>query len=104
MRSATSGDFGATRQHLRKHFVGTRSGDLDFALAEIDPGGSFTRWRDYFVQLSARVTTGSTADAIDIAGMFPRADGTGNFRFGIRLQPLADGNFDLVTFLTRQAP
>lgn len=39
---------------------------------------------------------------IDIIGDFPRADGSGVFKLGVRLAPNADGTFDLVTILTKQ--
>lgn len=38
----------------------------------------------------------------DIIGTFPKADGTGPFRFGIRIAPRGDGSFDLITLLTKQ--
>lgn len=102
MRSTTNPDWGVTRQHVRKHFVGTRSGDEPFAMAGIDPGGDFEKWRGHFIELSQRPITGTTADAVDVVGLFDLADGTGTFRFGIRLSRNSDGTFDLITFLTSQ--
>jgi hypothetical protein len=34
--------------------------------------------------------------------MFPKADGSGTFRFGIRIARLPNGSYDLVTLLTKQ--
>jgi hypothetical protein len=39
---------------------------------------------------------------IDIIGDFPRADGSGTFRLGIRLFHRADRLYELITILTRQ--
>ena len=38
----------------------------------------------------------------DIVGKFEKADGSGSFKFGLRLWPKDDGTFDLVTVLTSQ--
>ena len=39
---------------------------------------------------------------LDIIRSFPRADGSGTFKMGVRLAPKPDGTFDLITVLTKQ--
>jgi hypothetical protein len=53
--------------------------------------------------LASRPATVRRLDGVeDIIGTFAKADGSGTFKFGIRVMPTADGSFDLVTLLTRQ--
>jgi len=39
---------------------------------------------------------------LDVVKQFPKADGSGTFKMGIRLKDNLDGTFDLVTVLTKQ--
>ena len=95
----TAGNWGLRSEHLIKHFFG--SGKV--ALRQIDPGGNPDSWMGYISRLFARPETARTANGmIDIMGDFPRADGSGTFRLGIRLFHRADGLYELITILTRQ--
>ena len=55
------------------------------------------------LNLEARSATTNLGNRIeDIVGTFPKSDGVGTFKFGIRISRRDDGTFDLVTLLTRQ--
>jgi len=91
--------WGLRGDHLRKHIFGPEPS----ALAEIDPVGTPDRWLAYMQDLASRPATVRRLDGVeDIIGTFAKADGSGTFKFGIRVMPTADGSFDLVTLLTRQ--
>jgi RHS repeat-associated protein len=92
-------NWGLTARHLNKHVFG----DGVTSLRTLDPGGSTDQWVGYLQDLASRPSTITKSDGVqDIVGSFPRADGTGTFRLGIRVSPRADGSFDLITILTRQ--
>ena len=91
--------WGLTRRHMDKHLTGP--GRL--SLRQIDPAGHMDLWRDYMQDLAGRPPTAYLDDDVqDILGTFPKADGSGEFRFGIRVAPNSDGEWDLVTLLTKQ--
>jgi hypothetical protein len=91
--------WGLTRRHMDKHLTGTGP----HSLRQIDPDGQMDLWRGYMQDLASRPPTAHlNNDVQDIVGTFPKADGSGEFRFGIRVAPNADGEWDLVTLLTRQ--
>lgn len=93
-------DWGFTAAHVTKHFLGDNP---RFSLKLIDPGGTVERWLDQLEELTQRPATTIHADGmVQVEGYFPRADGSGTFRLGIRLHPNAEGGFDFVTLLTRQ--
>ena len=95
---ATPG-WGLTPKHLDKHFFG--SGPT--ALRQIDPGGTADKWAKHLAELIRSPVTSTTSNGMhDIIKTFPRADGSGTFKMGVRLAPKADGTFDLITVLTKQ--
>ncbi|MFK4089365.1 RHS repeat-associated core domain-containing protein [Kribbella sp. NPDC020789] len=97
--SASDARWGLTRQHLNKHLFGSGR----HSLRTIDPAGTTDQWVGYIQDLARRPSTAQLNDGIeDIVGTFPKADGSGTFQLGIRISPLGDGTFDLVTVLTRQ--
>ncbi|GAB3831980.1 hypothetical protein GCM10028799_62120 [Kribbella italica] len=99
--NAADPKWGLTALHLEKHVFGSGSKSL----RSIDPGGTTDQWFEYVQELASRPPTEIQGNGIqDIIGMFPRADGAGNFRLGIRISPNEDGSFDLVTILTKQVP
>ena len=90
---------GLTPQHLKKHFFGNEPSSLN----QIDPGGTSDKWSQYLAKLMHSPVSRATSNGkLDIIRWFPRADGSGFFKMGIRLSPNADGTFDLITVLTRQ--
>jgi Pretoxin HINT domain len=90
---------GLTQAHLKKHFFGSKP----TALQQIDPGGTADEWSQYLAELIRSPVTGSTSNGmLDIVKLFPRADGSGLFKLGVRLAPKPDGTFDLITVLTKQ--
>jgi hypothetical protein len=98
-RSNGNPDWGLTASHLEKHLFG--SGPL--SLSQIDPAGNSDLWRNYIQDLASRSSTATLKGGIeDIVGTFPKADGSGNFQFGIRIAPLPNGTWELVTILTKQ--
>ncbi len=91
--------WGLTLKHVNKHLFGVGPKSLRV----IDPGGAPALWMSYVADLTCRpVTTRPAAGIEDVMGVFPRADRTGFFTFGIRIAPTGDGTFDLVTLLTKQ--
>lgn len=99
IRPTTDPKWGLTSKHLDKHFWGDKS----TALKQIDPGGTTDKWAQHLSELSNAPVTGTTPNGmVDIIKQFPKADGSGMFKMGIRLSPRADGTYDLVTVLTRQ--
>ena len=55
------------------------------------------------LDLAARPPTTNLGNGIeDIVGTFPKSDGVGTFKFGIRISRRDDGTFHLVTLPTRQ--
>ena len=91
--------WGFTKGHLSKHMFG----EGPIALRVIDPGSNTDRWLAYLQDLAGRPATASLTNGVeDVMGLFPRADGSGTFRLGIRVAPHGDGTFDLVTILTKQ--
>lgn len=91
--------WGLSRHHINKHLFGI--GPL--SLRTLDPGGGPAIWMDHVRSLASRGATRTRNDGVqEIIGEFPRTDGTGTFQFGIRLQPLRDGRFNLITLLTQQ--
>lgn len=97
--AAADPQWGLTKAHLAKHFFGSGP----FSLTRIDPAGTVDIWTRHLQELAGRPpTTKLTEGIIDIVGSFPRTDGVGTFRFGIRLAPTTDGSYDLITLLTRQ--
>ena len=96
---AADPDWGLTKVHVNKHIFGRSK----FSLSVIDPAGTTDDWFRYIQDLANRPPTKTLDDGIiDIKGKFPKADGTGTFRLGIRLSPTPDRTFDLVTLLTSQ--
>jgi hypothetical protein len=84
---------------MKKHLTGPGH----HSLRQIDPAGNMDLWRGYMQELAGRPPTAQLDDGVqDILGTFPKADGSGEFRFGIRLAPNNDGEWDLVTLLTKQ--
>ncbi|GAA1558644.1 hypothetical protein GCM10009741_74490 [Kribbella lupini] len=99
--NAADPKWGLTALHLDKHVFGSGSKSL----RSIDPGGTTDQWFQYIQELASRPPSASQSNGIqDIIGMFPRADGSGDFKLGIRVSPNEDGSFDLVTILTKQVP
>jgi hypothetical protein len=99
LRPGTDPKWGLTKQHLNKHFFG----DSKFALKKIDPGGTADKWKQHLAELYNGPVSGTTSNGmLDIFRTFPRADGSGTFKMGIRLFDRGDGTFDLVTVLTKQ--
>ena len=91
--------WGLTRRHMDKHLTG----DGPLSLRQIDSDGNLDLWHGYMQDLASRPPTAHlNNDVQDIVGTFPKADGTGEFRFGIRVAPNSDGEWDLVTLLTKQ--
>ncbi len=77
-------DWGFSPVHLDKHFFGTTA----FSLSRIDPGGNDETWLGHLRELATRPVTALRSDGIqDIMGKFPKADGSGTFRLGLRLSP-----------------
>jgi len=91
--------WGLTSSHLKKHFFGNKS----TALRQIDPGGTGDKWAQHLAELIHSPVSGTTSNGmLDIIKSFPRADGSGTFKMGVRLAPKPDGTFDLITVLTKQ--
>lgn len=89
--------WGMTTIHIEKHFLGPDA----LSLSQIDPAGNADIWLGHMRELAGRPTTMLRSNGMhDIKGRFPKADGTGTFKLGIRLMPKHDGTFDLVTVLT----
>jgi hypothetical protein len=92
-------DWGLTREHLDKHLFGARSS----ALAAIDPAGDAATWLRHLQHLATQPPRKQFDNGVvEIRGRFPKSDGTGTFKLGIRLAQRPDGTFDLVTILTGQ--
>ncbi len=86
--------WGLTPTHLKKHFFGGKP----TALQRIDPGGTDDKWALHLAELIHSPATGTTSNGmLDIIKSFPRADGSGTFKMGVRLAPKPDGTFDLIT-------
>jgi hypothetical protein len=95
----TKGNWGLRADHLKKHFFG----DSKYSLSKIDPGGNPDTWMGNISRLFSSPNAVPTGNGmIDIVGHFPRADGSGMYRMGVRLCPKPDGTFDLITVLTKQ--
>jgi RHS repeat-associated protein len=91
--------WGITDAHWEKHIAGNGP----YSLQSIDPSGSPARWFGFMADLFDMSPTGRTSNGmIDIIREFPKADGSGTFKLGVRLFERADGTFDLVTILTKQ--
>jgi RHS repeat-associated protein len=91
--------WGLTPTHLRKHFFGSQP----TALEQIDPGGTADKWAQHLAELIHSPVTGTTSNGmLDIIKSFPRADGSGTFKLGVRLAPRPDGTCTLITVLTKQ--
>ncbi|MCM2281279.1 MAG: pre-toxin TG domain-containing protein [Bdellovibrionaceae bacterium] len=98
-RSQHDPDWGLTPRHLKKHFFGNSK----YALNKIDPGGNPDTWMQNLADLTQRQDSTTLANgAIDIHGIFSRADGSGSYSMGVRLWKNQDGTFDLITVLTKQ--
>jgi hypothetical protein len=92
-------EWGMTAVHIEKHFLG--KGPL--SLSHIDPHGNIETWLGHMRDLATRPYTALRNDNIqDIMGKFQKADGSGNFKLGLRVSPKSDGTFDFVTVLTAQ--
>jgi hypothetical protein len=92
--------WGLTERHLRKHFFG----DSKFALRQIDPGGRSEIWLKNVEELfQAPATEKNAQGMMDLIKTFPKSDGSGFYKMGVRLLEKPDGSFDLVTFLTNQS-
>lgn len=93
-------NWGLTKKHLHKHFFGTSK---KHALVNVDPGGNPDLWMQYMLDLVQRAPTTVKADGvIDIVGVFTKHGSGSTFKMGVRLMPLDDGTFDLITVLTKQ--
>jgi hypothetical protein len=92
--------WGLRRYHLNKHVHGSGK----FALRQVDPQGNDEIWNRYFQQLLSMPEWSESGEkgAFNVFGVFPRADGSGQFLLGIRLSPRPDGSFDVITILTQQ--
>ncbi len=99
IRPTTKG-WGLTPKHLQKHFFG----EGKYALNKIDTSGNPDMWTKNLIELfSAPVTSKTTDGMLDIVKTFPKADGSGVYKMGVRISPAKpDGTHDLVTVLTRQ--
>lgn len=96
---STNSKWGLTGKHLRKHFYG----ESKFALNKIDNAGNADKWKNHLAELFNSPVGSSTSNGmIDVVKHFPKADGSGTFKMGIRLKDNLDGTFDLVTVLTKQ--
>lgn len=96
---AADPDWGLTKRHINKHLFGQG----EYSLSVIDPAGRTNDWVGYIQDLANRPPTKTLEDGIiDIMGKFPKSDGSGTLRLGIRLSPRSDDTFDLVTLLTSQ--
>jgi hypothetical protein len=92
-------EWGLTAAHLKKHFFGPGK----YALREIDSAGTPEKWVGFLGDLAGRPVTITTSNGmLDVIGTFPKADGLGTFKLGIRLNPRSDLTFDLITVLTKQ--
>lgn len=75
----------------------------DMRQLAIDAAGNPDLWRNYMQDLAGRPTTAHLKGGIqEVMGIFPKGDGSGSFRFGIRIAPGDGGTWDLVTLLTKQ--
>jgi hypothetical protein len=91
--------WGLREYHARKHLFGLKAPSLRV----VDPGGRPDQWVGYLQDLAGRPATRIRDKGVEqIMGRFPRADGRGTFKLGIRVSPRGDGSFDLVTILTEQ--
>jgi hypothetical protein len=101
--------WGLTEKHVAKHLFGNKEDAIElvddtFALKNVDPGGNAAKWLEHLTDLARSSATATKNDGIfDVVKEFPRADGNGTFRMGVRLKPKGDGTFDLVTILTKQS-
>lgn len=99
-RNGTSNPkWGLTKAHLKKHlFNGGK-----YSLRTVDPGGNPSIWCGHLQELAARPATVIGENGVhDIFGHFPRVDGNGTYRLGIRVFPQDEDTWELVTILTRQ--
>ncbi|OFZ18858.1 MAG: hypothetical protein A2Z20_02530 [Bdellovibrionales bacterium RBG_16_40_8] len=91
--------WGLNARHLNKHFFG----DSKYALRTIDPGGNSDNWMTNLMDVIQRPVTKITANGkLDIMHYYPRSDGNGFYKLGVRLSKNYNKTFDLVTVLTRQ--
>lgn len=98
-KSSVNKKWGLTRRHLEKHFTG----DGHLSLKKIDPQGNVEKWMSEIKELTQRSHDKVTSNGmLDIKDTFKRADGLGDYKLGIRIAPLEDNTFDLVTILTKQ--
>lgn len=100
LNSATNPKWGLTRKHLTKHFFG----EAKHSLSVIDPHGNADIWLKNMSELAQRQASYIDGDGImNIIKTFPKTDGLGTYKMGVRLFELKDGSFDLVTILTNQS-
>ena len=93
--------WGLTAAHLERHLFG----EGPYSLKTIDAAGTTDTWMQHMQDLAGRPTTAMLKNGMeDVIGAFPKADGTGDFSFGIRVVRNSSGGYDLVTLLTRQTP
>lgn len=98
-RSSVDPSWGLTPTHLKKHFFG----ESKFALNKIDPAGNADTWMQNLTDLIQRPVNQKLENgALDIHGVFSKADGSGSYKMGVRLWPNEDGTFELITVLTKQ--
>ena len=98
--SDLDGKWGLTKEHLNKHFRGTNK---NFSMKIHDPSGNSDKWMQNMVSLMQKKSSSVQQDGIlKIYDHFPKSDGIGFYRMGIKLKPRNDGSFDLVTILTKQ--
>lgn len=99
-KSAINSKWGLTKKHLHKHFF-SKTGN--HSLVNIDPSGNPDLWMQYMMDLVQRPPTRIKPDGvIEILGSFPKQGTNDFFDMGVRLMPLDDKSFDLITVLTRQ--
>lgn len=96
---ATNPRWGLTEKHLRKHFYGKSK----LSLNNIDRAGNADKWKNHLAELfNSPVGSITSNGMLDVVKQFPKADGPGHFKMGIRLKETSDGVFELVTILTKQ--
>jgi hypothetical protein len=91
--------WGLTAIHVDKHFFGAGK----YSLKVIDPAGNTATWLGHIQDLASRPVTRVHPNGVQtIIGKFAKSDGTGSFKFGIRISPNENGSYHLVTLLTGQ--
>lgn len=96
---STNPKWGLTAKHLKKHFFG----ESKFALKNIDIAGTPDKWKNHLAELfNSPVSSTTTNGMLDIIKEFPKANGSGTFKLGIRIKDNLDGTYELVTVLTKQ--